>query len=381
MRALLRIVGAVVAAVLVCFVGAGPSPGATPTARVQTCTYNSDHQTASIMSATSERGPPAAYNRTTTYDALDRWLHGVSARPAATTAPLTYNYDDRTPLVRLAGAATTARQARSAVTEARLVAGDHGRVAAETGETAATTVGRDAAESCLNSFTGDTPVKMADGTTKPIKDVKVGEKVLATDPETGETKSEPVVQLIRHSGQHAMVLISLADGSVLDSTDGHPIWDATTGQFTDAANLQVGDKIETTKGLLLPITGLTSYTADLTAYNLQIDQIHTYYAGTTPVLVHNSCFSSLDALRDPSAVEGLTPSQIDDLARNAGLELESGSASAANPAMRYYLPGTRQSVGFRVLPRGVAGQTGIKGGPYLRYFGGLNGNQMVPLAP
>jgi hypothetical protein len=221
---------------------------------------------------------------------------------------------------------------------------------------------------------------MADGTKKPISKVEVGDKVLATDPETGKSKTEPVVRLIRHSGEHAMVLISLADGSVLDSTDGHPIWDATTRQFTDASQLRVGDKIETSNGQLITIARLTDYVDDLTAYNLQIGQTHTYYAGTTPVLVHNSCFSSLDALKDPSAVEGLSPSQINDLARNAGLEVESGSASAANPATRYYLPGTRQSVGFRVLPRGVAGQTGAKGGPYLRYFGGLNGNQLVELA-
>ncbi len=39
--------------------------------------------------------------------------------------------------------------------------------------------------SCLtNSFTGDTLVLMADGTRKPIKDVKLGDKVMATDPIT-----------------------------------------------------------------------------------------------------------------------------------------------------------------------------------------------------
>lgn len=111
----------------------------------------------------------------------------------------------------------------------------------------------------------------------------------ATDPETGQTKAEPVEQLIRHSGKHAMVLVGLADGSVLDSTDGHPIWNASTGRFTTAADLRVGDKIETSTGQLITITALTGYPADLTAYNLQIEQIHTYYAGATPVLVHNSC--------------------------------------------------------------------------------------------
>jgi hypothetical protein len=89
------------------------------------------------------------------------------------------------------------------------------------------------------------------------------------------------------------------------------------------------------------------------------------------VLVHNSsCISSGDILKDPSAVEGLTPSQIDDLAQNAGYDVGPGSTSAANPATRYYLPGTNGSEGFRVLPSGVAGQAGIKGGAYLRFFGG-----------
>lgn len=124
------------------------------------------------------------------------------------------------------------------------------------------------AASCLNSFTGDTPGTMADGSQKAIRDVKVGDKVLATDPEMGQTRAEPVVKLIRHSGAHAMVLITLVDGTVLDSTDGHPIWDATTGQFTDASGLHFGDKIETIDGNLISITGLTTYSADLAAYNL-----------------------------------------------------------------------------------------------------------------
>lgn len=39
-----------------------------------------------------------------------------------------------------------------------------------------------------NSFTPDTRVLMADGTSKAIKDVKIGDKVLATDPETGRSE-------------------------------------------------------------------------------------------------------------------------------------------------------------------------------------------------
>lgn len=50
-----------------------------------------------------------------------------------------------------------------------------------------------------NSFTGDTPVLMADGTRKPIKDVEVGDTILATDPETGDTGPRKVTALIKET--------------------------------------------------------------------------------------------------------------------------------------------------------------------------------------
>jgi hypothetical protein len=163
------------------------------------------------------------------------------------------------------------------------------RVAAEGADAAATTGLRDAAESCLNSFTADTPVLMADGKEGPIAEVKVGDKVLATDPETGRTEATPVTALIRHSGKHTMVDLTLDDGSKLTTTDHHPFWDASTGTFTDAISLHVGDRVLSDHSRTLTISAEHVYDQSLTAYNLQIDGIHTYYAGTTPVLVHNSC--------------------------------------------------------------------------------------------
>jgi len=90
--------------------------------------------------------------------------------------------------------------------------------------------------------------------------------------------------------------------------------------------------------------------------------------------------NSVEILREPAALKGLTPSQIDDLAVNAGYDVLPGKVSASNPATRYYVPGTNRSVGFRVLPGGVAGQTGIKAGPYLKFFGGPNDSLRVPLS-
>lgn len=258
---------------------------------------------------------------------------------------------------------------------------DRSVVGSGVGAEAETSVISDAAESCsVNSFTGATPVLMANGTEEPIDKIKVGDKVLATDPQTGKTAARPVTNIIVHSGEHTMVDVTLADGSMLTATDHHPFWDATTGSFVYAIDLHVGDQVREDNGQLITITNVQTFEESVTAYNLTVDGIHTYYAGTTPVLVHNSCLSAADALQDPAALEGLTPSQIDDLATNAGYDTLPGKAGAANPATRYYVPGTNGSVGFRVLPSGVAGQAGIKGGAYLRFFGGPNAGLRIPLA-
>jgi RHS repeat-associated protein len=146
---------------------------------------------------------------------------------------------------------------------------------------------KDAAKEC-NSFTADTPVLMADGTKKPIQDVAVGDKVKATDPDTGQSAAEPVAGLIRHSGDHAMADVALADGTTIHATAGHPFWDATIHAFINAGDLTVGDQVLTADGALLSVTGVYLHQQDLTAYNLSITDIHTYYAGDAGVLVHNT---------------------------------------------------------------------------------------------
>jgi hypothetical protein len=167
-----------------------------------------------------------------------------------------------------------------------------------------------AAESCTaNSFTAGTAALMADGTHKPIEDVRVGDEVLATDPESGVTLARPVVALIRHHGQHTLVRLTFDDGTVLAATDAHPFWNATTDTFTYAVDLKVGEKVRAADGRTLTITASTTYKESLTAYNLEIAGIHTYYAGDTPVLVHNSCEPDLDALNQAGATmdrNGLT---------------------------------------------------------------------------
>jgi len=98
-----------------------------------------------------------------------------------------------------------------------------------------------------------------------------------------------------------MVDVGLEDGTVIEATDGHPFWDATTGQFTLAVDLEVGELVLGLDGRSLQIASLRVYGEDLVAYNLEIEGIHTYYAGQTPVLVHNSCTSDAEGIAHATA--------------------------------------------------------------------------------
>ncbi|WTK82917.1 Hint domain-containing protein [Streptomyces sp. NBC_01511] len=142
-----------------------------------------------------------------------------------------------------------------------------------------------------NSFTADTPVLLADGTRKPIKDIQIGDQVLATDPETGETGPRPVTALIKGTGDKQLVDITLDTGktSTLTATDGHPFWVPALDRWTEADKLTTGQWLQTSTGTWTQITAITHHTKRTTVYNLTVNDIHTYYAlaGATAVLVHN----------------------------------------------------------------------------------------------
>ncbi len=172
-----------------------------------------------------------------------------------------------------------------------------------------------------NSFTPHTRVLMADGSTKAIKDVKVGDKVLATDPETGGTKVETVTAEIKGKGVKHLVNLTIDtdgnDGSKtadVTATDGHPFWVPELGEWIDATDLQVGQWLQHGAGTRVQITAIQRWTAqDATVHNLTVSNLHTYYvlAGVAPVLVHNAdagCANKLrNALNAAGDLEPATP--------------------------------------------------------------------------
>ncbi|WP_410677115.1 polymorphic toxin-type HINT domain-containing protein [Amycolatopsis sp. cmx-4-68] len=148
-----------------------------------------------------------------------------------------------------------------------------------------------------NSFAGDTQVLMADGSHKPISEVKQGDKVLATDPETGRTEGKAVVAVILGEGSKNLVRLTIdTDGPAggrtgdVTATSGHRFWVDDQGRWVEARDLVAGEDVRTPEGARRPVVAALSYTAIQPVYNLSVDGIHTYYvlAGDTPVLAHNT---------------------------------------------------------------------------------------------
>ncbi|MFG3065272.1 RHS repeat-associated core domain-containing protein [Streptomyces sp. NPDC048231] len=150
---------------------------------------------------------------------------------------------------------------------------------------------------CLNhSFVAGTEVQLADGDTEPIEDIKIGDKVTATDPQTGKTSTHDVINTIVTKHDEHFVKVAVAAPDVDDSegsltaTTTHPFWSPSTGGWVDGADLRAGMTLRTPDGHTVEIVAVSHFTKRQTTYDLTISGVHTYYvlAGATPVLVHNS---------------------------------------------------------------------------------------------
>ncbi len=173
-------------------------------------------------------------------------------------------------------------------------AGSGGREAVEA---AGATVRSPTRAASCNSFAPATAVVMADGTTKKIEDVKVGDMVPATDPTTGKTEKRAVTDLIIGIGEKHMVELTVdTDGdkgdetATITATDGHPFWAPDLGEWVTAVELRAGSMLQTGAGTYVQVEAVRKWTAqDQRVHNLTVDGLHTYYVGAASqsILVHN----------------------------------------------------------------------------------------------
>ena len=122
----------------------------------------------------------------------------------------------------------------------------------------------------------------------PIEDIKVGDHVWATDPETGVTDLKKVVNTFIN--ETTAVTHVTINGEVITSTQSHPYYVVGQG-WTLAGNLRAGDILVMLNGekVVLELVQHEILETPVTTYNFEVADFHTYYVGTYNVLVHNKC--------------------------------------------------------------------------------------------
>ncbi|MFF3127582.1 polymorphic toxin-type HINT domain-containing protein [Streptomyces sp. NPDC057908] len=191
-------------------------------------------------------------------------------------------------------------------------------------------------------FLAGTDVLMADGDTKNIEDIEVGDMVMATDPETGKQGPRKVTRLIRSEGEKQLNTLTILtpDGpEKLTATREHPFWSPSERAWVETGELAPGMTLRTDTGETVEITGNKSFTKRTKTYNFTVDELHTYYvlAGSTPVLVHNSCGPAAGAGANLSNLTGSERARIQNAANRIGEPISVvgsralGPRSATNP--------------------------------------------------
>ncbi|MEW1639111.1 polymorphic toxin-type HINT domain-containing protein [Streptomyces sp. NPDC093801] len=143
-----------------------------------------------------------------------------------------------------------------------------------------------------HSFLAGTRVLMGDRTTRPIEEIAAGDQVLATDPESGVTGPRRVDATIYTPDDRDFTDLTVGEGDdtgALTTTGHHPFWSQNEKKWKNAADLTTQDTLRTPEGGTAQIAQIRHWTGLAPAYNLTVNDLHTYYvlAGDTAVLVHN----------------------------------------------------------------------------------------------
>ncbi|WP_241200116.1 polymorphic toxin-type HINT domain-containing protein, partial [Streptomyces sp. ADI92-24] len=145
-----------------------------------------------------------------------------------------------------------------------------------------------------HSFLPGTPVLLADGRRIAIEQVRVGDRVEATDPYSGLTQARRITQTFTTNEDKAFVRLTVRTASgtaLLDATDTHPFWLTGRHRWTDAGDIGPGDTLRTADGGTLRVLTAREYTGRRTTHDLSVDGIHSYYVGVgvrSSALVHNN---------------------------------------------------------------------------------------------
>jgi hypothetical protein len=147
-------------------------------------------------------------------------------------------------------------------------------------------------------FIAGTHVLMADGSSKTIETLQIGERVLAHNGK--KQVHATITDCITFPAKQTYKLV-FSDGPILFTTDSHPIattrgWKSISPASTAQENpglpvttLAVGDNIYTADGTICHLVSLQKHDI-VQVFNITVNASHTYYANN--ILVHNAKLGS-----------------------------------------------------------------------------------------
>ncbi|MFM7888557.1 MAG: polymorphic toxin-type HINT domain-containing protein, partial [Pseudanabaena sp.] len=134
-------------------------------------------------------------------------------------------------------------------------------------------------------FVAGTEILTTEGI-KNIEDIKVGDWVIADDPNTvGEIEAKQVLDaFVRHTNKLVDLYI---DGELISTTEEHPFWTSDHG-WVEAKDLEVGSLLQTEDGRIIDVDKIEKREGDFTVYNFKVEGFHTYFVSDLGILVHNA---------------------------------------------------------------------------------------------
>lgn len=152
-------------------------------------------------------------------------------------------------------------------------------------------------------FVAGTQVTLADGRSKNIEDLKLGEKVLTYDEVTGRQTLRPIKEVFHHSESFSpLYTITLINGKKLTSNDVHPFYLPDWGRYVSAEDIFYSFQRDPFINLLnangerMLIANVKKTVESVKLYNIHVNGLydtkdkeadinHNYYAND--ILVHN----------------------------------------------------------------------------------------------
>jgi len=123
---------------------------------------------------------------------------------------------------------------------------------------------------------------------KAIEDIKIGDKVLSSNTNTGEQTYKEVLDTF--VSKHQTLVDIKVNGEVITTTPEHPFF-VNGIEWKQAHELQVEDTLRNEQREIISISDVKVYTVEkeIEAYNFEVEEFHTYYVGNSFILTHNAC--------------------------------------------------------------------------------------------